>query len=80
LKEHEVNMQITIAEIARKRVVVNRAYYAHGFHSPEYQGSFDELHDMNMLIMADQFRRERGLPPASRTPYCPTLPRNACAS
>lgn len=72
-------MQITIAEIARKRVAVNHAYVAHGFHSPEYQNSFDELHDMNMLFMADQFRREWGLPPTSRTPYCPTLPRQACA-
>jgi hypothetical protein len=73
-------MPITTDAIARKRVAVNRAYAAHGFHSPEYQNSFDELHDLNMLFMAHEFRREWGLPASSRTPYCSTLPQSACVS
>lgn len=58
------------ANINVKRHDVNVAYCIHGFHSDEYQKSFDELHEMNMTFMANQFRKERGLPPNARTPYC----------
>jgi hypothetical protein len=59
-----------MTQIIQKRVLVNQAYTAHGFHSTQYQRSFDELHGMNMLFMADRFRQERGLSPKARTPYC----------
>jgi len=63
-------MAITTTELARKRAEVNDAYYIYGFHSVQYHQSFDELHDMNLLFMAERFRRVHGLPPGSRTPYC----------
>lgn len=62
---------VTCGDIAAKRIRVCEAYARHGFPSPEYEKEFDELHDMNMRYMADKFRRERGLPPGSKTPYCP---------
>lgn len=61
---------ITKAHIKFKRHEVNQAYATHGVHSAEYQKSFDELHDMNMTFMADHFRKDRGLPPNAKTPYC----------
>ncbi len=57
-------------EIQAKRREVIRAYYTHGFHSREYQEGFDQLHEMNMAFMAGEFRKERGLPPNAKTPYC----------
>lgn len=62
----------TKMDIERKRNEVRAAYSQRGFHSKEYQQSFDELHDMNLLYMATSFRAERGLPPSAKTPYCPT--------
>ncbi len=62
---------ITKAQIIRKREEVNLAYSTYGFHSAEYQRSFDELHDMNLVFMAQQYRNARGLPTNTRTPYCP---------
>lgn len=61
---------ITQSDIARKQQAVRQAYAAHGFHSSEYQRGFDELHDLRMRFMAQQFRKHRGLPPNYRTPYC----------
>ena len=61
---------VSKTDVEAKRREVNAAYSTHGFHSREYQDSFDELHDMNMMFMAGQFRKERGLPPNARTPYC----------
>lgn len=63
-------MSVTKGAIKAKRREVNHAYSAFGFHSREYQQSFDELHEMNMTYMAEQFRKERGLPPNAKTPYC----------
>lgn len=62
---------ITRASIEAKRLQVRQAYAIHGFHSKEYQQSFDELHDLNMVFMAANFRASRGLPPDAKTPYCP---------
>lgn len=60
-------------EIQRKRREVNDAYSTGGgVQSPEYQKSFEELHDMNLVAMANQFRNERGLPPNAKTPYDPS--------
>lgn len=65
-------MAVTISEadIAAKRHEVRHAYAENGFHSKEYQQGFDELHDMNLLFMANRFRTERGLPSNAKTPYC----------
>lgn len=63
---------ITSATIEAKRQEVRRAYSDYGFHSKQYQQGFDELHDLNMLFMANKFRASRGLPPNAKTPYCPT--------
>lgn len=63
---------VTSADIEAQRKVVNDAYDRYGFHSPEYQQSFDRLHDMRMDFMADGYRSERGLPPNAKTPYCGT--------
>lgn len=63
-------LTIDPANIEVKRHEVNAAYRTHGFHSSRYQKSFDELHEMNMTFMANRFRKERGLPPNARTPYC----------
>jgi hypothetical protein len=69
MKEHM--MSISESDISNKRLEVNAAYVFHGFNSPQYQKSFDELHDMNMEYMANLFRKQRGLPPDSKTPYDP---------
>lgn len=61
---------VTLACIEAKRSEVREAYATQGFHSREYQRSFDELHDMNLEYMASRFRNERGLPPSAKTPYC----------
>ena len=63
-------MTLTTTDLARKRAEVRTAYDTHGFHSRNYQQAFDELHVMNLQYMADAFRKERGLPPGSKTPYC----------
>lgn len=63
---------ITEADIEAKRREVNQAYERHGFHSREYQQGFDQLHDMRMDFMAQNYRKEWGLPPDAKTPYCGT--------
>lgn len=63
-------MAVSEAEIHAKRREVRRGYSTLGFHSQEYQEAFDQLHEMNMAFMADRFRKERGLPPNAKTPYC----------
>ena len=55
--------------VKAKRVEVNDNYAKYGFHSQEYQKSWEELHVMTMQAMAAQFRTERGLPPDAKTPY-----------
>lgn len=62
-------MHVT-SRIRAKRREVNLTYAEHGVQSKEYQQSFDELHDMNLVFMAEQFRKNRGLPPNAKTPYC----------
>lgn len=61
---------VSQVDIDVKRREVNQAYAVYGFNSQEYQQGFDELHDMQMQFMADNFRKERGLPPNAKTPYC----------
>jgi len=63
-------MVITRRKIELKRVEVRGHYLAHGFKSEQYNTSFEELHAMNMLFMADQFRHEHGLNEHAKTPYC----------
>ena len=58
-------------EVEAKRQRVREAYAAVGFRSPQYDREFAELHDLNMEVMAEHFRQQRGLPPSARTPYCP---------
>ena len=53
----------------KKRQQVNTLYQAHGVGSIEYETAFDELHTMNMSYMAQQYRRNWGLSPNSKTPY-----------
>lgn len=56
--------------IEAKRQQVLEAYSKYGVGSREYEGAFDELHDMRMDAMAEDYRNERGLPPGATTPYC----------
>lgn len=58
------------ATVEVKRREVRAAYSDYGFYSVEYQRSFDELHSMVMQLMTDNYRREWGLPPDAKTPYC----------
>jgi len=62
--------RIKNANIEAKRREVNHAYAVYGVQSKEYQQSFDNLHNMNMTFMADRYRKEWGLPPNAKTPYC----------
>jgi len=57
-------------EISAKRQALSAAYSQHGFHSDQYQQGFDQLHDLNLALMANQFRLARGLGPYAKTPYC----------
>jgi hypothetical protein len=63
--------EITKQDLEVKRKAVNDAYYSHGFRSTQYDREFDELHTLNLAYMAQQYRKERGLPPNGKTPYCP---------
>jgi len=56
--------------IEAKRQQVLEAYSKYGVGSREYEGAFDELHDMRMHAMAEGHRKEWGLPPCATTPYC----------
>ena len=62
---------MTYADIRVKRRRVVNAYATQGFHSAVYEKEFAELHTMNMAYMAHRYRAEWGLPPNSKTPYCP---------
>lgn len=66
--QSELNKLKKAVEI--KRVEVNKHYATCGFESHQYQNSFDELHDLNIIYMAAQFRHERGMPKHFKTPYC----------
>jgi hypothetical protein len=61
---------ITIDMIDLKRMEVNDLYEVYGVGSAQYEAAFDELHDLNMALMASQFRKERGLSVNCKTPYC----------
>lgn len=63
--------EITQQDLGIKRQAVNAAYDLHGFPSAQYDLEFDELHTLNLGYMAQQYRKERGLPPGGKTPYCP---------
>lgn len=67
------DVTITKADVERKRNEVRKNYSTHGFHSDEYQNSFNELHDLGLAYMAQEYRNERGLPPNAKTPYCPDV-------
>lgn len=56
--------------IEEKRCEVRSAYEKFGFNSAEYNKSFEELHDLNMVYMADNFRAVHGLSEKAKTPYC----------
>ena len=57
-------------EVEAKRHQVRVAYVKYGFHSDDYQHSFDELHELNMVFMAAAYRRAHGLiSNKSKTPY-----------
>jgi hypothetical protein len=61
---------ISLQKIQAKRQQVNDFYVKYGFNSPEYNKAFDQLHDMNLLYMADKYRSIHGLGANSKTPYC----------
>jgi len=61
---------ITKQQIDIKSQEVNENYYTFGFHSKEYQKSFDKLHDMRMKFMAQKYRSINGLGDYAKTPYC----------
>ena len=46
-----------LSEIRIKRLEVNKIYVKDGYCSPAYEKAFDELHDMNMLYMAENYRK-----------------------
>lgn len=55
--------------IELKRREVRDAFSRFGSNSYEYNKSFDELSTLNRMFMAQNYRKERGLPPDSKTPY-----------
>jgi len=57
--------------IEKKRQEVRLMYGAYGWGSPEYNKAFGELHELNMLYLAQLYRKTYGLPPTDKTPYCP---------
>lgn len=61
--------EFTQQDLNLKRKLVNDAYFIHGFPSAEYDQEFDELHTLTLSFMAQGYRKERGAPPDSRTPY-----------
>ena len=65
-----VQMRITTKnkEIESKRQDVREAFKRGEFNL--YEKLFDELHDLIMVFMAESYRKERGLPPHTKTPYC----------
>lgn len=48
---------------------VREAYATTGDCNPEYEKLFDELSDLRAKNMAQAFRRQRGKPDQSPTPY-----------
>ena len=62
---------ITSQMIETKRQEIRTIYAKDNYCSPAYEKAFDELHDMNMLFMAQNYRKARGiLNPYAKTPYC----------
>lgn len=59
------NITLSINELEKaiesQRRNVRTAYSNHGL-SDEYDQEFDVLHQLNMTLMAKQFRRNRALP------------------
>jgi hypothetical protein len=55
-------------EIETKRQEVRSLYVKYGI-SPIYEKAFDELHDLNMDFMAEQYRKDNGMLPKPKTPY-----------
>lgn len=49
---------------------VNLAYGKTNSCNPEYEHEFDILSEMRRKNMAEDFRKERGLPCDAKTPYC----------
>lgn len=60
---------ITSNDIETKLQEVRKAYAKNDGCSPEYEKVFDELHIMNMIFMAQNYRKARGLSPDAKTPY-----------
>lgn len=56
-------------ELEAKRQDVREAFVSYGLKSQQYRDSFEELHNLNMVFMADSFRRSHGLPEWASTPY-----------
>lgn len=55
-------------EIEIKRQQVRSLYVKYGI-SPIYEKAFNELHNLNMAFMAEQYRKNNGMLPKSKTPY-----------
>lgn len=52
-----------------KRQEVRTLYSKYGVGSIHYEKAFDELHDMNIDYMSEQYRLSRGRSQKSATPY-----------
>lgn len=56
-------------EIAAQVSKVKTAYFTGGVSDPVYEQEFVILSTMRAAAQAERFRKERGLPPAAKTPY-----------
>lgn len=62
--------RITSEDLRAKRCEVHSLYVRFGIGHEFYETSFDELHDLNLLFMAQEYRKTNGLLPFAKTPYC----------
>lgn len=56
-------------EISAQVTKVKNAFYSGGANSPVYEREFVTLSSMRAAAQAERFRKARGLPPDSKTPY-----------
>lgn len=61
---------IDIRTINVQRNLVNQYYTKFGFNSKEYNQAFDDLHNLNLQYMAEQYRKTWGFSSNTKTPYC----------
>lgn len=60
---------ITKKQLESKRQQVRNVFSKYGFNSEQYNQAFEELHDLNIKYMEQQYRAERGWSQNRLTPY-----------